>query len=560
MILRGKTTIELTNVETGEVRTVEEENMITNGLQKILQPLPTESDSPMTKCLYNSADTANGAYGLERTMKMLTGGIMLLDTTLDEDVNNFVPKAGITTVGCGTHVPYTGSNIRAGSYNDKESGEIENGYKHVWDFSTSHGNGEIACVCLTTREGGYTAGGTYPYDSSYVFATLGSTTSRPTYVDDLGNRSGYKMYTVDNNGNPPLVNPLYVDYNKGEMICLSDFSVLSAGTNYVDPTSSTPIGNSFFGKSFLYKKEITLSRKRIILKDFSIFDKNRVTSNTNKGEVPSLGYGTRVFEDITVQMPGTLKAVIDDYSTTKGYFHTSFSSDEGFLYFVIYKNMASSSASTGIQIDDTFHIWKINMDNFTSSHIVVTNTTGKVLLAQTSSFYAYLNQIFVTNDYAFVVSITDGYAYQINLNDSTDVSQLHYQGGDEFVFSSHSDDSITYRLGFVINKKFYFIKDGRPVVYDIVKKEVLARHELAALYYEGRTRNTGVYRYALYAQHSDGIILVYYRDSASSWARSCLIGFMLPELYLTINNLSSPVLKTSAETMKITYTLTMSES
>lgn len=44
---------------------------------------------------------------------------------------------------------YVGNNLRRGSYNVNESGQITGGYRFVWDWSTSQGNGDIASVCLT---------------------------------------------------------------------------------------------------------------------------------------------------------------------------------------------------------------------------------------------------------------------------------------------------------------------------------------------------------------------------------------------------------------------------
>lgn len=47
----------------------------------------------------------------------------------------------------------TSSDSTVGTYNENESGIIENGkgYRHVWDFGTDKSNGEISCICLTTK-------------------------------------------------------------------------------------------------------------------------------------------------------------------------------------------------------------------------------------------------------------------------------------------------------------------------------------------------------------------------------------------------------------------------
>ncbi|MFR0870098.1 MAG: hypothetical protein ACLSG5_01235 [Oscillospiraceae bacterium] len=50
----------------------------------------------------------------------------------------------------------TNTDTSIGTYNANESGRIENGkgYRHVWDFASDKANGEISCICLTTKDGG----------------------------------------------------------------------------------------------------------------------------------------------------------------------------------------------------------------------------------------------------------------------------------------------------------------------------------------------------------------------------------------------------------------------
>ena len=47
---------------------------------------------------------------------------------------------------------YTGTNTKRGSFNSNESGEITGGFRNVFDWSTSQGNGTIASVCLTRNQ------------------------------------------------------------------------------------------------------------------------------------------------------------------------------------------------------------------------------------------------------------------------------------------------------------------------------------------------------------------------------------------------------------------------
>lgn len=46
------------------------------------------------------------------------------------------------------------TNTKRGSMNLTESKTLENGYRFVWEFTPSQGNGTIAAVGLTSRHGG----------------------------------------------------------------------------------------------------------------------------------------------------------------------------------------------------------------------------------------------------------------------------------------------------------------------------------------------------------------------------------------------------------------------
>lgn len=57
---------------------------------------------------------------------------------------------------CIAGIANTNTDTSIGTYNANESGRIENGkgYRHVWDFASDKANGEIGCICLTTKDGG----------------------------------------------------------------------------------------------------------------------------------------------------------------------------------------------------------------------------------------------------------------------------------------------------------------------------------------------------------------------------------------------------------------------
>ena len=145
--LKGKTTFELTDVNTGEVEVIEDSNMITNGLQEFL-----------TTYGYFGCDILNTDTIRNNSLWVnLLGGLFLFDTALDEDVNNTFMPAGVKMIGNGSKdVSNSGAVTELGSYNTAESGlQSDGSIKLVYDFNTAQANGTIACACLTSKIGGY---------------------------------------------------------------------------------------------------------------------------------------------------------------------------------------------------------------------------------------------------------------------------------------------------------------------------------------------------------------------------------------------------------------------
>ena len=144
--MKGKTIIELTNVNTGEVTTYEDENLITYGANKYINTGYFN---------YNSYRTH--ADMLPVSEKAL-GGILLFDNTLEEDPNNYhLPDPSVAKLigHAGREISTYPVDDTRGSFMEAESGKIENGYKSVWNFGASQGNGNISSICLTNHIFGY---------------------------------------------------------------------------------------------------------------------------------------------------------------------------------------------------------------------------------------------------------------------------------------------------------------------------------------------------------------------------------------------------------------------
>lgn len=140
---KGHCKLELTNVKTGKKECQEHDNMVTKGLEYLVA---------------NGGMTNPTIFNAGRDLfTNLIGGVLLLDTALDEDDEIVTVPSGVTMTGNGAlGVLNTAAPTEFGSYNELESGWQQDGaFKMVWDWTTSQANGNISCVGLTSYYGGY---------------------------------------------------------------------------------------------------------------------------------------------------------------------------------------------------------------------------------------------------------------------------------------------------------------------------------------------------------------------------------------------------------------------
>lgn len=168
-MIKGKTKIELTNVHTGEVEVIEKENMVTNALQYIFNPVG-----------YIKAGSL--MYGSEYVnyYATLTGGLLLLDKAVTEDPENIFLDTSVGLTGCAVfNQQNTSDQTLRGNYNatETEIDVVNRTIKYVYDFDTAEANGTIACVALTHANGGYSNRGceVEPVRGEYpFFMSIGS--------------------------------------------------------------------------------------------------------------------------------------------------------------------------------------------------------------------------------------------------------------------------------------------------------------------------------------------------------------------------------------------------
>lgn len=162
MRLKGTMILELTDESTGEVETVTEENMVTNAVNNIL------GLNPMA-IFYTEADLSSGLVWNGNLLPIcphMIGGILLFSKTLEENADHIYEGSANLPMAYASNNVNSTANTARGSLNQTESKALENGYKFVWEFTPSQGNGTIAAVALTSAQGGQNAYGSLVGDAS----------------------------------------------------------------------------------------------------------------------------------------------------------------------------------------------------------------------------------------------------------------------------------------------------------------------------------------------------------------------------------------------------------
>ena len=167
-MIHGKTKIELYDVKRNIKQIIKSENTFQNTvLADYFKHFGEAGCDPFRAGNYDNNDIWKNALG----------GIFLLKNP--ETVGNKFMSLGNVMIGNGSYgVSNSGNPNELGSYNSQESSESGTEISQVYDFATNQANGNIGCVCLTSRVGGYIGygnrSGQYHPSRSYNFESLQS--------------------------------------------------------------------------------------------------------------------------------------------------------------------------------------------------------------------------------------------------------------------------------------------------------------------------------------------------------------------------------------------------
>ena len=421
MALKGKTTLELTDVNTGEVEKYEDCNMITNGLQEFLDPCGSWGIYPFAKDSVRNSAVRN----------TLTGGIFLFDSKLDKDVANTYANASVKMVGNGALGISNGTSVtELGSYNSTESGvQADGSIKYVYDFLTSQANGTIQSVCLTSKVGGYMGYGNESqkrvYDADLINTDYQYNVCK--YFDFLKNNNDYYAICM-----------MYAVYNE-DAVYVVDPSCVSP---------STPVGELHWTKT----KKIRINKYRLGVSSVGLTDYSTINS---------------LIKSYDVDIP---QDIIDYMSAGSGSYYVNYvapvaDGNKREIFIIFSKN--TDSCANG----NFFWIMKIDKDMQVTSYKITNNTGYDIYKTAMSTISDGYNYYTIDNDYFWCWLRKNGSYNLVGIKyaDSTQIIETDVYTSGNLEIAKTYDNMLEHGVNFYISGSASSNRD----VFNTVRKKVL---------------------------------------------------------------------------------------
>lgn len=459
-MLKGKSVIELTDVRTNKKEIYEDENLITNAVPDLLRLNPMGlmypiDDGKKVEFCKEIFPIANKCYG----------GILLFEDKLEENPEKIFAPSDNQIIGYASNDVNPTDAPRRGSANLTETTPLENGYKFVWDFSTSQANGRISSIALTHYRGGkYFYGDTHGKDH---FLLLNST-------------SLYKKREVSDCYNGCVE----VDFKSNTIVSIWPLNNKSIElVKLKEPLTNIGLNDPIYTKGYKAEERITI--------DVSEF-----------------------FSKIAIWNKCCF------YDGEDGYWYGFGNNRDNLIRIKIDKNDYSTSTDT----------WSLN--GIRLGYLGSYNEKN-------SSYYHRYKYSCIKNGYLYSININNrDKIYKININNPVDISVIEL--GKEVSTSKYRGEyCYLYKWGdYILGYEFVIDKKDQVIVNNV---KDFNGSGIDSLMMEAQTIGPFAIGFGGYEER-------FYK----------LLYLHTPYLG-TINNLSSPVLKTADKTMKITYTLTEEE-
>ena len=499
-MLKGTTTIELTDVKSGQVRKITHENMVTNCVNDMLK-----------NAGLHPASATFQAYDLgDSIAENLFGGIFLWKNRLNENANDYMIPADNECVGYGCELSNNTENNLMGSYNTSESGSLENGYRHVWDFTTNQGNGEISAVSLMPRITGQLGLG-LAYDKVNTSLFQSTWKSFCELRNDCYNKQ------------PSVICYPYL-YVKGDCI----YAVKRYNLQYNSSYASDHVSRN--GKKLLIQK-IRFSRNKLHLND---------KCNNHR----------YVEEEIAIQLPDEFTL-----SSTATSWYGFCNYDDGHIYLAL--------ANTYYSKNLTFQICKINVETY-ACEVIPINITN----AFPNNCYPFGNSNALEENYQNVTYYAGVYNNKfVTTAPKHGSSGVPYSGYVDLSaptvfqrFKEYDDTDNNFDMIYANIGKYLYVGSGQVRMLNLEDGTCSYINATSSLL-EGISTVTNVISNNYVHQTIPNVdnpseTYLYAKYSIRQNESRYFIRNQLPHVMTTKNNLDVAVTKTTGQTMKITYVLT----
>lgn len=144
-VIRGEVCFQLKDDVTGKITHEERgHNMLTNGLDSVLNKCPFGLDK--VSAMYQNVSTEQ--FSITPIFRQLLGGVIAFPSTLGNDADLLFPDFDNSPTAFASCATYDQLDSRQGVYDNVSSDLITNGFRHVFSWGSSFGNGQIASLGL----------------------------------------------------------------------------------------------------------------------------------------------------------------------------------------------------------------------------------------------------------------------------------------------------------------------------------------------------------------------------------------------------------------------------
>lgn len=478
-MIKGHTKIELTDARTGEKSIVEHDNMITNAIEKEVLKTYGLISGPSICAAYksNNVNTSNSIA------VQLFGGLYLWENELTSDADDyFLPTNNNLTGYSWAGAENSTNNHKLGSYSASQSGlQPDGSYKHVWQFSTEQGNGQISSISLCPNVAGVISAGIEKTElNSTKYLTSSVQTTSTSYT--------FQTFTFSNNTS------CIVDIDDNYIYTIRRDSF----TTYYESTENFLKTNGKKLKVYRYQwsnKLIGLNQGVFVCgEEYDSFE----IQLPNEFDVSALSNGLAI-SGIFVQRKGLLYI-----SFTDGHVN-----------------------------NNSISVAKIDIQNRTAYNYNITIPATRVDIS-TKNLASFSGFLYAHESY----TIDDDILYIV---DSTDNAKLYYcdlNGIDNGTIINAANFLHLYTITIPTNNILFRTNDNIGEC-GIIKKDKTIRY--------------------LCIQTLSNLVPEYMRDFTAGYFHiysNSIYSATMPLFLTTKNNLESSVIKTSSQSMTITYTLT----